>query len=352
MRNITKFLLVLVSSVSLSIASYAGELSVSGSVNASYAIGGADDSTDKGIGISNELTFGASGELDNGFTWNYAMELDGNDSGAHDNDDTKLVIGMGDLGTIGIFDSEGGLSKELGYGIGALGTGSDFAGTTTIVYGLDVDTSPNLQYHTAAGMLPFSLQAKVGYAPNTADGDNNSYKNTGGINPDSLTGGALSHYQLTASPIEGLSIGADYAEGSDTIAAIKQDPTSGNYYAQYAFGNFKIGYNKGFSEPGLIAKDGVVTQYINEARGIEFAVNDSLTLSYNQEKAEAETSVAIVAAATTRVKTSVETEMDTLQVAYVIGGATVGLHQLESKDSDYTAGKDEKVTVISLAMEF
>ena len=32
--------------------------------------------TGKGLGISNELTFSASGELDNGYTWNYAMELD------------------------------------------------------------------------------------------------------------------------------------------------------------------------------------------------------------------------------------------------------------------------------------
>ena len=352
MRNITKFLLVLVSSVSLSIASYAGELSVTGSVKASYAIGGADDSTDKGIGISNELTFGASGELDNGFTWNYAMELDGNDGGAHDNDDTQLVIGMGDLGTIGIFDSEGGLSKELGYGIGALGTGSDYAKTMTITYGLDVSDSPNVQYHTAAGMLPFGLQAKIGHAPNTADGDNNSYKNTGGINPDSLSGAQLTHYQLTASPIDGLSIGADYAEGSDTTASIAQDPTSGNYYAQYAFGNFKIGYNKGYSEPGLVNKDTANTQFINEAKGIEFAVNDSLTVSYNTETSERENSPAIVAGASTRVKTSVESEIDSLQVSYVIGGATVGVFQGETKNADYTAGKDEKVTVFSLAMEF
>ena len=352
MKNITKFLLVLVSSVSLSIASYAGEMSVSGSVNASYSIGGSDDSTDKGIGISNELTFGASGELDNGFTWNYAMELDGNDGGAHDNDDTQLVIGMGDMGNIGIYDSEGGLSKELGYGIGALGTGSDFAGTMTIQYGLDVSNSPNVQYHTAAGMLPFGLAAKVGFAPNTADGDNNSYKNTGGINPDSLSGGQLMHYQVTASPIDGLSIGADYAEGSDTTASIAQDPTSGNYYAQYAFGNFKIGYNRGYYEPGLVNKDTAITQYNNEAKGIEFAVNDSLSVSFNEETAEKETTAAYVAGATTKVKTTVESEMDTLQVAYVIGGATVGIHQLETKNADYLAGKDEKVTIFSLAMEF
>ena len=53
------------------------------------------------------------------------MELDPADGGAISNDDSQLVIGMGDMGTLGIFDSEGGLSKELGYGVGALGTGSD-----------------------------------------------------------------------------------------------------------------------------------------------------------------------------------------------------------------------------------
>ena len=99
-------------------------------------------------------------------------------------------------------------------------------------------------------------------------------------------------------------------------------------------------------------KDTAITQYNNEAKGIEFAVNDSLTVSFNEETAEKETTAAIVAGATTKVKTTVESEMDTLQVAYVIGGATVGIHQLETKNADYTAGKDEKVTIFSLAMEF
>ena len=46
--------------------------------------------------------FKASGELDNGFTWSYFMELDGNDGGAHDNDDSQLAIGMGDMGTLNL----------------------------------------------------------------------------------------------------------------------------------------------------------------------------------------------------------------------------------------------------------
>ena len=68
------------------------------------------------------------------------MELDPADGGAATNDDSQLVIGMGDMGTVGFYDSEGGLSKELGYGIGALGTGTDYGNTMTIQYGGTVST--------------------------------------------------------------------------------------------------------------------------------------------------------------------------------------------------------------------
>ena len=37
----------------------------------------------------------------------YQMELDPADGGAISNDDSQLVIGMGDMGTLGIFDREG-----------------------------------------------------------------------------------------------------------------------------------------------------------------------------------------------------------------------------------------------------
>ena len=107
MKNITKKVVVLFSSLFLSVSAFAGELSVTGSANASYVVnGGQANNNDKGLGISNELKFAASGELDNGFTWSYFMELDGNDSGAHDNDDSQLSIGMGSMGTLTINDSE------------------------------------------------------------------------------------------------------------------------------------------------------------------------------------------------------------------------------------------------------
>ena len=73
MNKIVKSLAVIASSLIMSVSSFAGELASSGSANASYVVsgGGGANNDDKGLGISNELMFKASGELDNG----YILEL-------------------------------------------------------------------------------------------------------------------------------------------------------------------------------------------------------------------------------------------------------------------------------------
>ena len=353
MKNITKTLLVLVSSISISFAAIAGEVTLTGSAKASYTIGGTDDAMDKGIGISNELKVAASGELDNGYTWNYHLDLDPGAAGAVTNDDAALTIGMGDMGTIGFFDGEGSLHSNLAWGVGALGTGSDYAGTMTINYGNDVDTEANIQYHTPADVLPFGLSAKVGYQPNIGDQTGgNDFKNTGAINPKTLVGQSMTQYRVDAAPIDGLKIGADYSteDGGETGTA--QSEESGAYYAQYAFGNFKVGYGKSLYAPGITAKNGNVTGYETTSYGLEFAVNDALSVSVTNEKSERSTNNTIASGASGGVKTKVEADIDTYQVAYVIGGATLGVAIAETGNADYVAGKEEKVTVFSLAMEF
>ena len=57
MKNILKTIAVLVSSSLISLSAVAGELSVTGSANASYVISGGQNNDGKGIGISNELMF-------------------------------------------------------------------------------------------------------------------------------------------------------------------------------------------------------------------------------------------------------------------------------------------------------
>ena len=363
MKNILKTISVLVSASLISVVAKAGPLEVTGSATATYLINGGQTSTGKAIGISNELMFSASGELDNGFTWKYHTELDMADGGAASNDDTALVIGLGDLGTLGIYDAEGGLSTETAYGIGAVGVGQDYANTMTrIGMGSDVSAEAHVAYYTPAGLLPFGIEAAAGYAPNTADGQGNSAKSAG-LQADTADAGTTSQqYRLSAAPIDGLKIGADYFEvGGNVTAALGQENTAGNMYAQYAFGNFKIGAYQGYLEPALSDKNTTTadtatvssgTQYRFDGLGIEFAINDQLSVSFTNEEFERRKNVAIAATKTSKTVTSVTSEQDTIMAAYNIGGATVGVSLVDTSNSDYTTGKDESKTIISLAMEF
>ena len=76
MKNIIKTIIVMLSSISLFASANAGELSVNGTAKATYNIESGKTNAGKGLGITNELNFTASGETDAGYTWSYSMELD------------------------------------------------------------------------------------------------------------------------------------------------------------------------------------------------------------------------------------------------------------------------------------
>ena len=302
--------------------------------------------------------------MDNGFTWKYHTELDPADGGAASNDDTAIVIGMGDLGTLGIYDAEGGLSTELGWGIGAMGVGADYANTmTNIGRGLDVSSDPHVAYTSPAGLLPFGIQASVGYAPNTADGQSNSYKGGGAVATAGSDGTNATQYKVTASPLDGLKIGADYYEtGGDKLSTVSQEKTGGNVYAQYAMGNFKVGYTKGKLEPSKTTdKYGTNTAdtatalggdaYESDGIGVEFAVNDALSISYTQEDFS-RTNKTMATNASTNTRSTVTSEQTTIMAAYNVGGAVLGVSLIDTDNSDYTANREETKTIFSLAFEF
>jgi len=355
MNKIAKILFVVASSLSLTVSAIAGELSVTGSAKASYSIGGASDHLRKGIGISNEFALGASGELDNGYTWTYNLDFDPNAGGTVDNDDQSLVIGMGDLGAIGIYVSEGGMSKEWGWGIGALGTGQDYAGVSTHVYGYDVSDNENIQYHTPSGLLPFGIQAKIGFVPELNTVDSQDFKEDGSQVHDTTGGTKASQYNITAAPMDGLSIGADYYAADDATGAYQQKE-SGSAYAKYTMGNISVGYGHSRAAPTVATTSKYAADnhylYNTDQYGIQFDVNDSLSLSYSKEKSERKSYAAATPSTKTGTRVIVESSVDVIQAAYVIGGATVGIAIVEGSDSDYTATKDEKQTLFSLAMEF
>ena len=354
MKNISKLLVGILFSALVISPSYSGEMTVTGSATATYTIGGDDSGSGKNLGIANELDFSASGELDNGYTWNYQVQLDGASTA---NDDTKLTLGT-DYGTIGFFVTEGGLSTEL-HGVGALGAGFDYvspaSGTAgAFQTGYDVSGYSNIQYHTPAGMLPFGASVKVGYVPDMNDTTQLSAKENNSNPATQEKGRNLTHLQVSAAPIDGLSIKGDVAQTSNETGVSGNNGTeegiAANLGGKYTIGPVTIGYVEGGYQPAVAS--GELTYYENKFIGVQFDVNDQLSLSYNVDESNKVERSAVVAAATAGTTTETEMEQKTIQVAYTTGGATIGIAQAEVNNSDYTSGKEENQTVVSLAIAF
>jgi len=349
MKNVSKILAGILFSALVMAPSYAGELAVSGGATATYSTNGDDSSAGKNLGISNEIDFTANGELDNGYTWKYQVQLDGATTA---NDDTRLELGT-DFGTVGFYVSEGGMSAEL-HGVGAMGPGFDYVSPTTFTNGYDVDGYANIQYHTPSGLLPFGINAKIGYVPNLKATAMLSAKDS--VAATTLTSEAvgrnLTALQLSASPIDGLSLKGDVQQtgGETGVAASTEQGIAGNLGGSYTTGPFSIGLVKGANQAAVAS--GELTYYENQYIGIQYDINDSLSVSYNIDESLETAKSAVGAGATVGGKTTVEMEQKSIQVAYTMGGATIGLAQVEVDNSDYTLSKKEDQTVFSLGISF
>jgi hypothetical protein len=365
-----KVLLVALTALSFSVAN-AGELSITGSAKASYAIGSSDGASgkveaDKGLGVTNEFSLSATGELDNGMTWSYAQDIDG----ATVQDDAKLTL-TGGFGTVGVFISEGGLDTDNTASQSVISRPSDTSYNEGMVDTWDISGMNTLQYHTPAGLIPFGITAKIAYAPSMTSGVND-YKAAGGanavtqVNPGTgasfwntaaapLTqtianmGDSATHYQVTIAEIpmlEGLTIGADYLDISGQLNSTAQEAESGSYYATYAVGPVSLGYSKSYLATAM--KTHASANYLESLEATKMSaavnVNDELSISYEQEKSEPTLK--------TSSTTMYDLESTGLQAAYTMGGMTLAIAMNDHENVQYSDSKDVKDTVFSVAMAF
>ena len=325
MKNIIKTVIVMLSSVSLFASANAGELGVSGTAKATYNILSGKTNVGKGLGITNELNFTAAGELDNGYTWSYSMELDPNavsagttaaaQAGA-ENDDTKLTLAT-PYGTVGVFISEGGLDVEDAASQSVYARPTDMGDPSATSDNFTIDSYNNLQYHTPADLLPFGTSFKIAYAPNAADvSAGSSGNNAGAVHTKATTdsGNNATEMQVKTAPIDGLALGASYFEFDGSgIAKSDQEAESGAYYATYATGPVSVGYSKAYKATlradGDFATTTNVSYYDQTNYSIAFAASDDLSVSYERETSEANYVN----------NTAVEQESSAVQVAYTMG---------------------------------
>ena len=352
MKNITKILFVAITSLSLMLTAKAGEMTVNGTAKATYnATSG--QQKDNGIGITNELTFTASGEMDNGYTWSYSMALDptttgdtatspsNTQPGAALNDDTSITLGMNDLGTIKVCVSTCGNNKKYAFDASAYTSASDTGLSEGIVYPADEGGYATLQYHTPE--LPFGTTASIAHGNQKKDGQSGNAQATSG---DSAT-----FASLVSKPIDGLTVSAsfyevnDYDDNTDDFG--DQAEEGGAYGIKYSAGNLTVGYGKSFKAPAstVITSGGTTVEYYeNTGFSIGYAVNDGLSVSYTSETGEANYQ--------TSSTTNYDIEMDSVQIAYSLGGATLSIARTDYENIGYADGVDATDTIIAMTFAF
>ena len=353
MKNIIKTLFVMLTSASLLTSANAGELGVSGTAKATYNIL-TGTHQGKGLGVTNELNFTASGELDNGYTWSYSMELDpadGSAGGAATNDDTKLTMTT-PFGTVGVFVLEGGLDAEDAASQSVYSRPTDMGDPSATVDNYTIDAYNNIQFHTPADLLPFATTVKVAYAPGL-DGTNNSGNGQGattGQASATYVGSSAQEFRVDAEPMDGLKVGASYFEFNDQgTAKNNQTAESGAYFATYALSNVTVGYSKAY-RADLVADGGLSTNlevegYDQTNMSIAYVINDDLSVSYEKETSEVSYQEGDEA--------DVEQKSTGVQIAYNMGGMTLALARNTHDNVGYsTTAADRDQTLFAVTMAF
>ena len=358
MNKLTKLFVSVFSSVMIATSAFAGEFSVSGGVKATYTVLGNTGTTGtnaigKGLGISNEFSLTASGELDNGMTWSYAQDIDN----ATVQDDASIAFGT-DYGTFKVCVSECGLSTKYAFDNSAYGIGSDTgygggaASTSTMQYGSNINGYNNVQYHAPADILPLGTTIKVGMTPGGAGGSANASVHS--ANGDVT--GDMTQYAVTMAPIDGLTLSASYYSfGEMGNKDGRQDAEGGSLAANYSIGAVSFGYGETKHAPAQRMNGAVntvsVQHYENNAYSLGFAVNENLSVSYSEENSDKKQKKK-VALANTTTRSDVEMEIVTIDVAYTIGGATLGISNSEITNDSYTAGDETTETIVALTLAF
>jgi len=365
MNKFKKVGLTALASSLVAVSAHAGELSVTGGANATYKWGStspAGGTTGKSIGVDKDVAFTGSGELDNGTTFSIftattdtqgdlssgilsistpsfgSFTMGHNSGAAHYKYDEEVPTAYEQLSDI-----------DLTLPINKVG---DFMDNNHVTY-----TSPTFDLAGA------SITLDVGYATDANDTETGD----GGV---AKTGhkafGSGQELGLTIG-YDALKIGAYVAERENLLSGAAgtdaaTDEFNGVWYAKYSFGPVAVGYSQGYMDSGVtetapVATDSAKTHrtaggfYESTQMGIAFNVNDNLSVSYSESTStyDAQSHIKSGSAQTA----DVDQEIDSIQVAYSMGGMSIKAYQMEVTNPLHDEDADDrKITEIALGLAF
>ena len=340
MKKLTKIGASALAGSLVAMSAQAGELSVGGTWELTHK---SDDNTQVAnpYGSKSAMTFTGSGDVDGlGTATFYAAINDQNPAGYLSH---EISLDMGDAGTIG-FDQGVGT-----YGASTIDDKSPTAweeswhNTANSSGGLvhTGGSSGVLGYANSAGGFDFSIE----YAPALTSANNGD--GAGGGDNTSLANGSNTNFAINnSSLIDGLTFGfgAGTSEYDDEAIVGREDGSSVVGYANYTMGPATVGVT--LSESSNARTANTTTNAGGrevEAYGIAFAINDSLSVSWNQHNMTYKKNGS---------NADVEQESTGIAIAYTMGGATLAIQNNSQDNSGGTAGTNDEITEVSLSLAF
>ncbi len=331
--KITKILVALSFLFAVSTAN-AGELSVTGSIQATYQ-SEVDRTTGNPLGMDRELTFKGSTELD-GMT--VTVMQDTNDTLGFGN---SLITFGGVMGMVDInIGSDGSpmdaidditpnaFEEANGAGSGSYNDIGDAASDTGI---------------GAKFSLPILGAVNYKYVPKM-DGQKNEEKqasadtNAGVGSMSELTIKTnLADLPFVGDFLDGATLTTGYAEHDQSTVANADDAFDLTAALNVNVGQFKLGYQKKLhneGEAGSAATTDAIW-YKDEIIGIAYAVNDDLSISYNTYKSQRHNSDAA----------NLDQETDAISIGYSVGGMTIGFQEAQTDNSGWATGTNDTRTL-------
>jgi len=331
-------------------AANAGDMTVTGGVDMTWT-SLEDGATGNPMGIGSNLTFKGSGELDNG--WTFDLTVANLNANAYSSAHVNLVMGgLGELNLnqgnsgngVHAYDDKMPTAWEESWG-NSLSTGVKLA------HG--AGSSMNISY-TTPKIAGTTIELVYAPAMGAADIADKSYS-TGSISKDAGYDAVINiNPSLGTEILSGLNIyvGAHYAESTDNNTTLYQDTGSGVAGITLDIGPVSLGYGKAGHVTGLKADLGDTVgdpdYYKSSMYGVSFNVNDDLSLSYSYYDTRKEGF-----SNKTYVKEDLRyVEVESMQVAYSMGGASIRLAETKGTNLHYNAGKNQNATVLSVGLAF
>ena len=311
----------------------AGSMTVKGGATATWS-SNSETVTGNPIGMNSGLTFTGSGELDNGTT--FTLTVTHADQDAYSA--SQIALTSANLGTFTIDQSGGGLDRidDMMPTAWEETTGTSLG--TGIVNVVGVSGAASIDWGLSGDLLPEGLSMNVAWSPK-ASGALTNDKGVGGAG-NSVTGSGYDVVLQHSGLMDGLNVFGGWSAVEQAANAASGDKSEKTLGATYATGGLTFGYQYSISNHNNKLST-ATDEYENTLYGVSFAVNDDLSLSYGVQTSDRK----LVNG------TNVEAEVNSLQVAYSMGGASIKLAESDADNINYGTA-DRGATTLALTLAF